>query len=827
MRLRLMLTMFVSGRVRKGLGSPPPPPILEQLHPAGEPDLDKESEGPGRKEGGVPPPLHPIRHTPVGAGSPRPPHPRPPIRSFPAPSPPVLARPFPVPPGLGARGLLLGLLLFLAFPAAHAAPADATVYVDTDTPVVQNYTGAGVQWDPSDYAYTDAQWDRIFRRVDVLRPQFIRCCLTSDFYCTGFDAQGRPVYDWDTAQMGRLYKILDYCQSHHVEVLLGEWGPSFGMDAADPRWSRLIGDCLEHLVRAKGYTCVRYYNKQNEPTGDQAAFERWKASQESLDADLHRRGLNRQVALVGPDTSGTDLLWWADSAASELPQTLGVYEVHWYAQDDEITGGLVEKSLRRRRGFAAAHDSAGRAKPFLVAEAGTSDTMAALTGDWNSGDSNTKIRDFGYGVFMADYLLQTMRAGVGGVSAWDLDDSMHTQAKIAPTAANPNAYSLKVWGFWNTFGGAMGKPEDENLRPWFYSWSLLCRAFPRGMKIVSVSGTTLPGVRVAAATRANGGKDDISLAVVNDSDTPRTVRVVVPNAAGRAVLREFHYFDGDRPTDANGFPVAERVLPGVSLAAGLAVRLPSRGLVLLTTLGGSPVALTSGVKPPVSAVTVQAAQVTRGETLPMEAAVVPDNGAVRWSVSGLDGRPTALATITPSGLLTARGLGRVRLTATAKNGIGRDIKASAPVSITDEKVVVDDMVDWSKTDSHIGGWFFETIHPDVFEGAASHLKRVSDTPESLTYHLYHLSDFTARVYFTDALADKVRFYVSADGGRWTPLTVQNDSPVPTGGTFFRTNFRPLRVPEGTDYLRIEFAHDAKVYSPQLGQVRLVSSAAGH
>ena len=728
--------------------------------------------------------------------------------------------------------LSLSVLAFTP-PASPAAPSagtayDATVYIDTDTTVVKSYTGAGVQWDPSDYAYTDAQWDRIFRRVDVLRPQFIRCCLTSDFYCTGFDAQGQPVYAWDTAGMGRLYKILDYCQSHHVEVLLGEWGPSFGMATDDPRWSRLIGDCLEHLVRVKGYTCIRYYNKQNEPSGDQSAFDRWKVSQESLAADLHKRGLNRQVALVGPDTSGTDLMWWADSAVNALPQTLGVYEVHWYAQDDEITGGVIEKTMRRRRDYAATHDPAGREKPFLVAEAGTSDTMTAVTHDWNSGDSNTKIRDFSYGVYMSDYLLQTMRAGIGGVSAWDLDDSMHSQAKIAPTAQNPNAYNLKVWGFWNTLGGAMGKPDDENLRPWFYTWSLLCRTFPRGMTIVRASSAPFPGVRVAAATRANGSKSDISLAVVNDSDTPRTVRVVIPNAVGRASLHEYHYFDGDRPADADGFPIAKQLLPGVSLKAGLTVRLPSRGLVLLTTLeGGSPLALAEGRQPPVSSVTVRAAQVTRGEALPMKADVVPDTGLVRWSVSAPDGRPTTLATVTPSGLLTARGLGRVLVTATAKNGMGRDIKASAPVSITDEKVVVDDMVDWSKADSHTGAWAFETVHPDLFEGAPSHLKRTSDTPESLVYHRAHLINFAARVYFTDALADKVRFYVSPDGGRWTPLAVQNDNPIPTGGAFSRTNFRPVRVPGGTNYLRIEFANDAKIYSPQLGGVRLVSSATGH
>ena len=205
-----------------------------------------------------------------------------------------------------------------------------------------------------------------------------------------------------------------------------------------------------------------------------------------------------------------------NQSVDKLPGTLGVYEAHWYAADDEILQGTIESVLRRKRDYITAHDPAGSRKPFLIAEAGTSDTRASVTGDWNSGDSNLKIRDFGYGVFMADYLVQTMRAGVGGVSVWDLDDSLHSQAKIAPTPENPHAYNLKVWGFWNTLGGQMGRPEDEALRPWFYSWSVLCRAFPRGAKIVSASGTGLPGVRASAALIPGAPGMDMSIAVVND-----------------------------------------------------------------------------------------------------------------------------------------------------------------------------------------------------------------------------------------------------------------------------------------------------------------------
>lgn len=37
---------------------------------------------------------------------------------------------------------------------------------------------------------------------------------------------------------------------------------------------------------------------------------------------------------------------------------------------------------------------------------------------------------------------------------------------------------FKKWGFFNSLAEEIGHPEDANLRPWFYTWSLLSRAFP-------------------------------------------------------------------------------------------------------------------------------------------------------------------------------------------------------------------------------------------------------------------------------------------------------------------------------------------------------------
>src|SRR5690606_8907184 len=106
----------------------------------------------------------------------------------------------------------------------------------------------------------------------------------------------------------------------------------------------------------------------------------------------------------------------------------------------------------------------GKSKPFFMGEVGM------LTGK-NNQDQQTLIDTFQYGVWMADFVIQSMRAGQAGTIAWDLDDAMHTSGYKGP-GNDVNDYHWKVWGFWDSFGTAKGKPELENMRPWYYTWSL-------------------------------------------------------------------------------------------------------------------------------------------------------------------------------------------------------------------------------------------------------------------------------------------------------------------------------------------------------------------
>ena len=139
-------------------------------------------------------------------------------------------------------------------------------------------------------------------------------------------------------------------------------------------------------------------------------------------------------------------------------------------------------------------------------------------------------------------------------------------------------------------------PEDENMRPWFYAWSALSRAFPAGCHTLDTEATGVDRLRVAAARIPDGRRYHLSFAVVNNSDENRSVKIVVPGARDRINLGIYEYFDanGDNKVDAwpevvdgsgnDIFPSVTRTLRNVDLRSGLTVEMPTKGVVVLSTL---------------------------------------------------------------------------------------------------------------------------------------------------------------------------------------------------------------------------------------------------
>ena len=130
----------------------------------------------------------------------------------------------------------------------------------------------------------------------------------------------------------------------------------------------------------------------------------------------------------------------------------------------------------------------------------------------------------------------------------------------------------------------IGHPENAAIRPWFYTWAVTSRAYPQGCRMVEIPGCLPPGLRPLAATIEKNGAVQWSLTVVNDADKPRTVTIKVPDVKWKSTLHRYHYFKEDRPVDADGFPVVKAVETDVDLAAGVSFVLPSRGVIVATTI---------------------------------------------------------------------------------------------------------------------------------------------------------------------------------------------------------------------------------------------------
>ena len=461
------------------------------------------------------------------------------------------------------------------------------ITVDTRQTVVESFMGLGVQWDPYEYVPSPEAWRLTLQRLDFLQPAFVRVMTGARTYCLGFTAEGQPEYVWTQGaaaaneRLGTLLWILDYAQARHIPVLLGEWSPPgrLGRNPGttvgtpdDPHWAVLIADFVRWLRQERGYSVIRMYNMMNEPNGDwmwpggRVDYDAWARGIRNLRRELDARGL-KDLPIVGPDNAwGWD---WIDRVSQSMPACIGGWEMHWYASDKEVLAGRIEELLASKRAVVLTNDPAARAKAFFLGELGLVDGKT-------NGDQQPRVKTFAYGVFMADVVAQIARAGWQGAVAWDLDDALHS---ASGHAVPPTDKTLKVWGFWNTQGRAMGHPEDENLRPWFATWSLMTRLFPKGARIVATGQPGASGLRVLASVPATGGQ--FTAMIVNNSDARRDVVLRAPGV-GPKVLHEFRYFDTDHPTNASGFPVSSGHARH-NLDQGVAVAMPGRGVVFLST----------------------------------------------------------------------------------------------------------------------------------------------------------------------------------------------------------------------------------------------------
>ena len=105
--------------------------------------------------------------------------------------------------------------------------------------------------------------------------------------------------------------------------------------------------------------------------------------------------------------------------------------------------------------------------------------------------------------------------------------------------------------------------------------------FSAAVYTLKMSDANLPGVRTLAAKTATG---DFSIALVNDSDRPCELRVIIPKWQRGKDFLEYDYSANRQPKDLNGFPATNKIHRSANFASGLKCELDKRSVVILTSI---------------------------------------------------------------------------------------------------------------------------------------------------------------------------------------------------------------------------------------------------
>lgn len=458
----------------------------------------------------------------------------------------------------------------------------------------QDYLGNGAEWDPYCEAeawgapLTEEMWGKIFKRVDFMKMSIVRCMINSPY----------RYYDYKTGEYieekgaESLKRVLAYCQANNIKVMFGEFNPPKPSLKLSTDWVKMSVRYLDYLVNRCGFSCIKYYIPVNEPDGDWSYYdgdfdEYLKLVYMIRDEMSKYSGLTDKVKFAAPDAvldykNPRFNLTTADRvalAAERIDSLTGLYEIHAYPGFHQVRSGKFAQMLRD------VMKEVPSGKRLVLGEAGfktwrREDSLrdkihkelldkTPLIRSKDGADCSMSVYTHEYGLDMALLAFEVMNNGGAGVCPWMLDDSHSFGDK-------GDKYNIKIWGMWNIFGEKLyNMPEEENIRPWYYSWSLMCRYFPAGSDILESTSDT-EGIHVVSAY-FNGS---LTVALLNLSGEDKKVSVALPYALNSAKM--YSYERDDYKKYENRPPMPDKT--GINISGKIKVNIKSDSMVLITEI---------------------------------------------------------------------------------------------------------------------------------------------------------------------------------------------------------------------------------------------------
>jgi len=466
------------------------------------------------------------------------------------------------------RKIVLYLSVCIQFLSAQTV---STVQEELLTPWLgfgYNQWGYARQSDGVTYkAWDNDLWNTTEQRILAIHPGLVRLPLIREWFNSDDNGNVLPIgtYNWNSRYMQSFFKTMDLYKTKDIPVLSGLWGA--GDNTTESFWTstdfaKLQADLIDYLINVKGYTNLKYYTPVNEPRGFYPAYSVWSLVLTNLHNTLIQRGLPANI-LVGADSWDT----WVWLPAKENKAQLIGYDFHNYLNDtpDDTYNALYSRSLevmlRNQVNLIADQDNTN--KPVLLSE------MAPIGVpyiDWPvaNAPAHCRLETYEYGLGWWDYGVQILRSGIATGLAWGLDGF----------GQNKNA------GMWNNAGTYGGM----TLRPWYYTWQLMCRYFPAGAKVLKMS--EMDGKKDLRIAGARIEVNDYTFVVVNRRNSAESkLQTVTLKAAGQN--KTFYVYTYSRQYYGNGIELS---LPYSTKTTnslendGITINVPLESGVLITTL---------------------------------------------------------------------------------------------------------------------------------------------------------------------------------------------------------------------------------------------------
>jgi hypothetical protein len=394
---------------------------------------------------------------------------------------------------------------------------------------------SGSEWggnpDPSDTRH----WNDLFRHADWLGMDWCRVELEQRVY-----EPAKREFSFDNSEMKVLYLILDWAQRRGVDVFLTQmwsnvaWN-AFPENATDPvrilrsgpkdlnEWAFGLGEFMEHLVKTRGYTCVKWVVICNEP--EQDSFSWWqdgnmkampitpglKAAREEFD----RRGVS--VPLSGPDWP---YLPPFEAEKAVFDPYVGAYDFHSYdAVFDSMGGGsTLAENERRLEGWAKFVHA--KDKALFLSELGT------MGYGW--GNDDDAMASYQSGLKNASLIVRGINAGVDGFNRWSFTNrgDLDGQWQLVRT------WDIDKNALLDTF-----TPQPNA----YYQYAMLTRFFPKhsGVLSTSVQAPFLEKDRKVVATALRSPKGNLTVVVVNENYHSIDANIQIEGMAKPVVLQRY------------------------------------------------------------------------------------------------------------------------------------------------------------------------------------------------------------------------------------------------------------------------------------------------